>query len=452
MYTKNKVYTKSTKDETIKNIDTIIDANLGGTELLKPFEFLLSLQNTTYVNIFVLTDGQVFNRKSLTNHIKKNKKFNFRIFTIGFGYDTDRNLCAEVAKAGCGRSDMCVDIDGEELKKTLINQLSLSRKDYYFDIQLHLGEHATILKDSHTMPNSVYKILTKMKADKKQQKVKLTYVNSSTRQINDHTIICDISKDNEVIKKMFIKSMISSLEEGNIHHGYDIVDLSINNNILSSKTAFILVDNTQKVNVDLPLVTEKVTHFSKSSIPLSRFIDYSFSDNRQVRSFDESFNFSSPVQPNTEAYDMSFVQKSEAIPFSGDEDFDMNYTQQQSTFVPFSSSENMFEFSNFGGSFSNKSKHTEFDQKSDVDDDGDIRMKDSEQHDISQYQNFNGSFKVVDEIFKIIGITKQQIIDLAKKNNCTFEKQLYELIKNYLSNKPEYIFILNKLNKYLSEI
>jgi len=61
--------------------------------------------------------------------------------------------------------------------------------------------------------------------------------------------------------------------------------------------------------------------------------------------------------------------------------------------------------------------------------------------DISKYQNFNGSFKPTDEIFKKIGKTKQQIELLATINGRTFDSQFHLLIEEYLSVEPEYRFI-----------
>jgi Uncharacterized protein containing a von Willebrand factor type A (vWA) domain len=697
MYTEDKIYTEKTKAETLENINNI-KANLGGTELLKPIRSILSMINKTNVNIFVLTDGQVDNRESIVNHIKKNRKSNFRIFTIDFGRDADRNLCSELALAACGRSDMCIDIDTKELKKTLINHLSLSRKDYYYDVQLHLDEHATILKDPYAMPNTVYKILTKMKANKEPKKAKITYINSSTREVGFHTLTCNVSKNNEVVKKMFVRSMIDSLEKGNIHHGYDIVNLSINNNILSSKTSFVLVDNAHKVNVDLPLVTKQVSHFkslaedyksqstplmssnlwgfssdftSSHSIPVpffnnggfdtintqesssatsqcdtfestttpsyynydfihshssgsfdyssssqsdfnfgsnygsfdyySRGSDYSsgsnyagfdfgssgsvsgyenfssttqsncssnyggfdfgssssgsdyedfssttqsncssnyggfdfggsvsgnfssstqtnptsdHSDFRFESSVSENFSFSTQTNPTSNHNDFNFGSSSSTtqpnpVPTSNYESF--NFGHSSSNFEPFSNSasynfgfgtpsqsistpitNHTFSFStqssssssdiNFGNnndsSKPNSYKQNKGRRRKGIDNDGDELMGNNKESkrsstfnkfyftweknprsnkilrrindDISQYQNFNGSFKCVDEVFKIIGKTKQQITNLAIKNNKTFESQLHELIRDYLSNKPEYKFILNKLNIYLS--
>lgn len=207
---------------------------------------MLSRENKSFVNVFIITDGEINDRDLVIDKIKKYKKCNIKFFTTTYNSFVATRLCDELAKGSCRKFHInCSDFDGsEKIKKILIDQLDLSRKDSYcYDIKVHIDDDVTILKEPYSTSNYVYKIVTKTRADKKLDKIKLTYVNSSTLEISSHIVACNISKDNEIIKKIFVKSMIDSLEKGNIHSEYDIINLSIDNNILSSKTSFVIVND-----------------------------------------------------------------------------------------------------------------------------------------------------------------------------------------------------------------
>ena len=82
-------------EETVQKGLTIIsniDADLGGTQLVPPLSDLFK-QNCKYGQrqIFIITDGEVWNVSTLLELVSKNRKEN-RCFTIGIGRGRDACL------------------------------------------------------------------------------------------------------------------------------------------------------------------------------------------------------------------------------------------------------------------------------------------------------------------------------------------------------------------------
>ena len=87
LFPSNQAYTERTMSQAISHIDSI-DADLGGTELLQPFEFIfrtVSKPSGYSRNVFFLTDGQVSNLDQVTNLIACNATDTPRVFVLGIG-------------------------------------------------------------------------------------------------------------------------------------------------------------------------------------------------------------------------------------------------------------------------------------------------------------------------------------------------------------------------------
>lgn len=125
---KNKEYAK-------KQISKI-KANFGGTQMLELFQELFQSNRLTQREIFIITDGEVFNREEVVKLIEENSYFN-RIFAIGLGNGADAGFLDEIAEITNGKSDFV--FDSKDLLSKVIEHIELSLVDAAVDTEIHLS-------------------------------------------------------------------------------------------------------------------------------------------------------------------------------------------------------------------------------------------------------------------------------------------------------------------------
>jgi len=113
-------YNETTLEESLKKLQTV-DANLGGTEIIKPIEDIF--KNTSDSNIIFLTDGAVDAEEHVVKFIRENIK-NSRLHTIGIGSGASSYLIKEGAIAGKGIYDFVTE--GEEIAPKVTTILEAS--------------------------------------------------------------------------------------------------------------------------------------------------------------------------------------------------------------------------------------------------------------------------------------------------------------------------------------
>lgn len=88
-----------------------LQADMGGTEIFRPLEsvFKNRLSGCHSRQIFLLTDGAVYNVPELVQLVRKQK--NTRVFTFGMGDGCSTELIRDVAKAGNGKATFVKDSD-----------------------------------------------------------------------------------------------------------------------------------------------------------------------------------------------------------------------------------------------------------------------------------------------------------------------------------------------------
>ncbi len=112
-------------DETLakaKEHVSSMDADFGGTEIFAPLAKILKDEpKEGFVRqVFVLTDGSVFNDKEIIAMVKRNNA-NGRVFGLGLGDGCSKNLVRGIAKAGLGTAAFAAD--GEDLRPRVMAQL-----------------------------------------------------------------------------------------------------------------------------------------------------------------------------------------------------------------------------------------------------------------------------------------------------------------------------------------
>lgn len=103
-------------------------ADMGGTELLGAFQEVFERRRRDIpTQIFLLTDGQVWNVEALIQCVKEaveeGEKRNsvVRVFSLGVGEAVSHHLIESVARAGGGYSQLVVE--GERMEKKVVNML-----------------------------------------------------------------------------------------------------------------------------------------------------------------------------------------------------------------------------------------------------------------------------------------------------------------------------------------
>jgi len=108
-----------------------MNANLGGTELLSPLQYIFGQPVLTGVEreIFVLTDGQVSNDRKIFDLIHQHctgETEVCRLFSVGIGNSVSRHLVSGMARAGHGTSSFVEDCSLDALRGKVIKQLKQS--------------------------------------------------------------------------------------------------------------------------------------------------------------------------------------------------------------------------------------------------------------------------------------------------------------------------------------
>ena len=129
------LYNKENVDNIIKTIKELT-ANLGGTNISKPLDEIFRNECYSKINlsrnIFLLTDGEVFDREQCINLISNNSK-KFRVHAMGLGNSFDEILIKQCGELGKGTSSFIKN--EEKINSAVINTLNNGLRPYLTDIK-----------------------------------------------------------------------------------------------------------------------------------------------------------------------------------------------------------------------------------------------------------------------------------------------------------------------------
>ena len=141
-------YNKEPVEYNQKNVSNIINiindlsANMGGTNISGPLDAIYKDNNYSKINlsknIFLLTDGQVFDREQCINLITTNSN-KFRIHALGIGNDFDKVLIERSGKLGKGSSSFVENV--ENINSAVIETLNKCLRPYLTDIQFNFHNY-----------------------------------------------------------------------------------------------------------------------------------------------------------------------------------------------------------------------------------------------------------------------------------------------------------------------
>ena len=127
--------------ETIKGLQ----ANMGGTNISSPLKDIFESKVYDDIplarNIFLLTDGQVFNREMCINLISVNSNI-FRIHAIGIGNDFDKILIERAGKLGNGSSSFVEVVN--KINEVVIETLNKCLRPYLVNINFGFAKKSML--------------------------------------------------------------------------------------------------------------------------------------------------------------------------------------------------------------------------------------------------------------------------------------------------------------------
>lgn len=277
LFKKSNQYSEKTLQKALA-LQSKMDADMGGTEILKPLKQIYSgsCEHGYPRQIFLLTDGEVSNTSDVISLVSSHKK-NTRVFTFGIGEGVSTSLIKNVAKASRGKAVFIKDNDN--MKAKVISAMKSSLTDCLHDVSLNWE-----LPDCFTATTIPVEPSVIFSGD---NVVLFAVLKSSDRKeidVSGSLTLAGILGGNSVSYKMKIESTRSPHIDQPLHRvaaKYQIKDLEIEDsnsdydgrqsgkekekiilfsqaaNIISKYTAFVGVDQDTKVPVSL---TEEVNY------------------------------------------------------------------------------------------------------------------------------------------------------------------------------------------------
>ena len=135
------IYNKENVDNIIKIINELT-ADLGGTNISKPLAEIFNSESYSKIdlskNIFLLTDGEVFDREKCIELISNNSS-KFRVHALGIGNSFDEVLIKQCGKLGKGSSSFVKEL--EKINSVVIDTLNQGLRPYITDLKFEFENY-----------------------------------------------------------------------------------------------------------------------------------------------------------------------------------------------------------------------------------------------------------------------------------------------------------------------
>uniref|UniRef100_A0A4W6CRP6 von Willebrand factor A domain containing 5A n=1 Tax=Lates calcarifer TaxID=8187 RepID=A0A4W6CRP6_LATCA len=277
LFRKSVKYNQKTMEEALKKVE-VMDANLGGTEILKPLKHIYSQPciPSQPRQLFVFTDGEVSNTKDVINLVKKNSG-SHRCFSFGIGEGSSSALINGLAKEGGGHAQFITGTD--RMQPKVMQSLQFALQPAVVDISvtwdLPKGVSVTALSPPITtlfqgQRSLIYAQLTGQvgaSSDAAEGCVTVKYSLAGHPSQNQLHFSLKPEEDTGLtVHRLGARTLIRSLEmEEREHRGQQdggvkekVVELSVQSGVSSSFTAFIAVNKGNNEPIRGPLVRRDV--------------------------------------------------------------------------------------------------------------------------------------------------------------------------------------------------
>ncbi|MBA7665086.1 hypothetical protein ES703_73152 [subsurface metagenome] len=229
-----------------------IDADMGGTEIYRPLEYICSLpiREGYRRDVVLLTDGEVANPDEVIHLVGSSveKIPSLRFFTFGIGYGASHHLVKGIARAGQGKCEMIMP--GEKIQPKVLRQLSRMSQPSLTDVSLSF--EAAEAETSKTLPSlfegDSYSLLRKLNHVKAAAKVTFSGWYMGKHHRWDAELV-DAGRDNTILT-LWAQSKIERLKTvgvgGSNQRGRqqqriknEITQLGLRYNLLTDYTSFV---------------------------------------------------------------------------------------------------------------------------------------------------------------------------------------------------------------------
>ncbi|CAD8098180.1 unnamed protein product [Paramecium sonneborni] len=267
MFDISQSYNQQSLEQAIKQVQDM-EADYGGTDIYNALQiaiysdnYLMKKNSTETLNVFLLTDGED-SPERIIDLVLKNQKTETRIYTLGIGNGCSEYLVKKLADVGNGKCQLVGD--DEEINSKVIDLLEDSLTCYLKGFQLtHNVENVSqIIPDPKSInllkknQELTIQILFSKKCKQENLEFKIDcYDPQTNKQIQFQTKLkLNQSQESEYFHKLAAHKLIGYYEKSikfdeqqinmvKLDQKYitdkDIINLSIQNQILCSKTAFI---------------------------------------------------------------------------------------------------------------------------------------------------------------------------------------------------------------------
>ncbi|XP_077466652.1 von Willebrand factor A domain-containing protein 5A-like isoform X2 [Stigmatopora argus] len=283
LFPKSVEYSQTTMEDALKKVGKM-NADLGGTEILQCLKEIYTQPCITGQprQLFVFTDGEVYNTKEVTNLVKKHSN-SHRCFSFGIGDGASTALINGLAREGGGHAQFIAGTDRMQPKvmQSLRFALQPAVEDISMTWDLPKGVSVTVLSPPlttifHGRRSLIYAQLTGQSSDAKDGCVTLKYSLVGQPTQNQLRFALQPKEDTGLtIHRLSARTAIRSMEiedadmvlpsvggeDQEEQHGEvkkKVVELSVQSGVSSSYTAFVAVCKDENKKVEGPLLRRNI--------------------------------------------------------------------------------------------------------------------------------------------------------------------------------------------------
>uniref|UniRef100_A0A8C4RNU2 von Willebrand factor A domain-containing protein 5A-like n=1 Tax=Erpetoichthys calabaricus TaxID=27687 RepID=A0A8C4RNU2_ERPCA len=272
-FPKSVEYTQQTMESAMKKVKDM-DANLGGTEILRPLReiFRKPCKPGYPRQLFVFTDGAVGNIKEVIEKVKRNSA-KHRCFTFGIGDGVSTALIKGMAKAGNGHFQFVCGKDRMQEKVMQTLRFALQPAVTNVALNWHVPDGMEVVPVSET-PTMLFSGQQLILYSQLKGKVRSAGANPSQHRAQGRnqswagcqpTYVCVFRL---TAHRLAAKSLINQMEEKkeeqlltggeNENLKKNIVEMSSEARVLSPYTAFIAINKESREAIQAPLIRRDI--------------------------------------------------------------------------------------------------------------------------------------------------------------------------------------------------